>query len=153
MKEPRLAKKKNKFLKGLFIYIVTFLIIWMALFLFLAEPATMTKAEQIFMMLPGVMIIIVGSSLFLFFRRQIVDIYEDKNKIIFILYSDKKIVTQKKDIVRIIETPNRYIFYLISGKNLSAYKYMPPFPLSHKKKIDKRVNEIFSDILSKGPYR
>lgn len=142
--------KKNPFINFFFLFIAAFCIFWVIGYILLEwrEEVSFTK----------VILFFIGTSYFLsiafgffhFFRKQVVYIDNQGERLVFFLYSGKEIAVQKRDVEQVIETQNKYVFQLISGKKLSAYKYMPPFPRSYKKGLDTMVKQVFPGAISKS---
>lgn len=144
MKEPGLRPKKRCFARNFNIFIIGFLILWMSIFLFVTPTEELSAMEIMQSLFPLVLMIPIGTGLFLFFRRQIVDIVRDEtgDRLIFITYSGKRTELSPKEIKSVIKTDNGYVFHLTSGKQLSAYRYIPPLSFRHAKKMDALIEEL-----------
>ena len=86
MKQPYLGKKK-RFVNGFYIFVIVFLIIWMCGFFLFGEPEALSFGESMFFAVPGVLILVVGLSLYVFFNRQIVSISEDEDRLSICFYN------------------------------------------------------------------
>lgn len=143
MKTPRLEEKTgNRYLKGLFAFIIFFALIWGILFLTLMEPQEMDILDKICFIVPGIIILVVGMCLYIFFNRQVVSIVEYERNLLCYQYNGKQLKFRKDEIIYYEEKSSRYIFYLNSGKRLSAYKHMPPTPRVHAKKLESQIRVL-----------
>ncbi|WP_269477127.1 hypothetical protein [Hominibacterium faecale] len=86
MKQPYLGKKK-RFVNGFYIFVIVFLIIWMCGFFLFGEPEALSFGESMFFAVPGVLILVVGLSLYVFFNRQTVSISEDEDRLSICFYN------------------------------------------------------------------
>jgi len=138
--------KTNKLQNGFWIFIGIFSLIWcIGFFLSPKENEDFNLLEWIVFIVPTVLILSVGVPLYLFFNKQVVDINVSGDKIIFIKNSGNVVMCNMEENVQVKEEENKYIFIINNIKMLSAYKYMPPEPMKHRKFMKDKIATLESE--------
>lgn len=121
-------KKISRYFNGFICFVLVFSAFWIVGFLLL-EIQEGISVLGIILLIAGVLTflsIVIG--LFLFFRRQVIEINlsEDQRIVSFILLNGKEYQYSIAEIVEIIDAPSRYVFTTSTGKHLSSYKFYSP---------------------------